>query len=58
MNLMIYLLGTLLVIVALAYGAHLLGINQTWIVIGADALLGLGIVTGVTSTRQKDPPET
>jgi hypothetical protein len=57
MNLMIYLMGTLIVVVALAYGAHLLGVGQTWILIGAAVLIGLGIVTGVTSTRQKDPPE-
>lgn len=58
MNLLIYLIGTILVIAALAYGAFLLGLSQTWIIIGAVALLGFGILSGVTRTRQKDPPET
>lgn len=57
MNLLIYLIGTILVIAALAYGAFLLGLSQTWIIIGAVALLGFGILSGVTATRQKDPPE-
>jgi NADH:ubiquinone oxidoreductase subunit 6 (subunit J) len=58
MNLLIYLIGTLLVIAALGYGAFLLGLSQTWIMIGAVALLGLGILSGVSATRQKDPPDT
>jgi hypothetical protein len=56
MNFALYLVGTLLVIIALAYGAHLLGVAPTWIAIGAVALLGIGILSGVTNTRQKDPP--
>jgi NADH:ubiquinone oxidoreductase subunit 6 (subunit J) len=57
MNFAIYLFGTLLVIAALAYGAHLMGVTSTWIAIGAVALLGIGILSGVTSTRQKEPSD-
>lgn len=57
MNFAIYLFGTLLVIAALAYGAHLMGVASTWIAIGAVALLGIGILSGVTNTRQKEPPD-
>lgn len=57
MNFAIYLIGTLLVIFALGYGAFLLGVNTTWIVIGAVALLGIGILSGVTRTRHRDPAD-
>lgn len=56
MNFMMYLLGTLIVVGALAYGANRLGVSSTWILIGAAVVLGFGIMTGVTRTRQKDPP--
>jgi hypothetical protein len=57
MNFMMYLLGTLIVVGALAYGASRLGVSSTWILIGAAIVLGFGIMTGVTKTRQKDPPQ-
>lgn len=56
MNFMMYLLGTLIVVGALAYGASRLGVSSTWILVGAAIVLGFGIMTGVTRTRQKDPP--
>ena len=56
MNFMMYLLGTLIVVGALAYGASRLGVSSTWILVGAAIILGFGIMTGVTRTRQKDPP--
>ena len=55
-NFVIYLIGTLLVVGAMAYGAFLLGTPPVWIAIGATVLVGLGILTGVTRTRQKDAP--
>jgi hypothetical protein len=54
-NFMVYMLGTILVVGALAYAASLVGIAQTWIVIGALVLVGLGLMAGITRTRQKDP---
>lgn len=32
------------------------GLAPQWIAMGAIALLGIGIVTAVSRTRQKDPP--
>jgi hypothetical protein len=55
MNFLIYLVGTLIVVGALAYGAALLGVPRTWITIGALVLVGFGLMTGITRTRQKDP---
>jgi hypothetical protein len=51
----IYAIGYLILIVGLAYLAHLMHIPQAYIVAGGIILLGIGIVTGVKNTRQKDP---
>lgn len=50
----LYLIGFLIFIGGLAYGAFLLGLATTWIAVGAITLVGLGILTGVGKTRQKD----
>ena len=54
----LYLIGFLIFIAGLAYGAWLLGLSATWIAVGAVTLLGLGIVTGVGKTRSKDETPT
>lgn len=54
-NMVIYLIGTLLVVAGLAYGAHRLGINHVWIIAGSLVILGLGVMGGIVKTRQKDP---
>ena len=51
----LYAIGYLILIVGVAYLAHLLHIPQNYIVAGVIILAGVGIVTGVQSTRQKDP---
>jgi hypothetical protein len=51
----IYSMGLVLVIGGLIYGAHLMHVPTHWIVVGAIILLGMGILTGVKATRQKDP---
>jgi uncharacterized membrane protein len=51
----IYAAGYALVIAGLIYGAHLLHVPTHWIVVGAIVLLGLGILSGVKATRQRDP---
>ena len=52
----LYLIGMLVVIGGLAYGASLAGLPTQWIAVGVVVLLGIGIVTGVSKTRRKDPP--
>lgn len=54
-NMMVFLLGTLLVVAGLAYGASRLGVSQVWIVVGALVIVGLGLMAGIVKTRQKDP---
>ena len=52
----LYAAGYAIVIVGLAYAAHLMHVPPHWIVVGAIVLVGMGIVTGVKNTRLKDPP--
>ena len=54
---LIYAIGLVVVLAGLIYGAHLMGVPQTWIIAGALVVLGLGIALGVGKTRQKDVPE-
>jgi len=54
-NFVIYLIGTLLVVSGLAYGASRAGISSTWIVVGALVITGIGLMGGIVKTRQKDP---
>jgi NADH:ubiquinone oxidoreductase subunit 6 (subunit J) len=51
----VYLVGTLLVVAGLAYGANRLGVSQVWIIAGALVIVGLGLMAGIVKTRQKDP---
>jgi hypothetical protein len=53
----LYSTGFAIVIAGLIYGAHLAHMPTRWIVVGAVVLLGLGILSGVKATRQKDPAE-
>jgi len=50
----IYLAGLVVAIAGLVYGASLMHIPTHWIVVGGLVLVGLGILTGVKVTRQKD----
>ena len=54
-NLVIYLIGTLLVVAGLAYGANRLGVSHVWIMVGALVIIGLGLMGVIVKTRQKDP---
>lgn len=51
----IYSIGVVLVLAGLIYGAYLIHIPTHWIVVGAVVILGIGVLTGVKNTRQKDP---
>ena len=57
MSFVLYLLGFLILIGGLIYGATLMHVPAHWIVVGAVVLLGFGILTGVKGTRQKDSAE-
>ncbi len=51
----LYLLGFVILIVGVGYGAFLMHMPSHWIVVTVLVLIGLGVLTGVSHTRQKDP---
>jgi hypothetical protein len=53
----LYIVGFIVLIVGLALGAYLMHIPAQWIGVGVVVLVGLGILTGVTTTRQRDPSQ-
>lgn len=55
MSFTIYIIGFLIFIGGLVYGAVLLHVQPQWIAVGAIVLTGLAVLTGVKATRQKDP---
>jgi hypothetical protein len=50
----LYSIGFAIVIGGLIYAAILMHVPAHWIVVGAVILLGVGILSGVKATRQKD----
>ncbi len=51
----LYAIGFALVIAGLVYGAFLMHMPGHWIAVGAIVLIGIGILKGVKTTRQRDP---
>jgi uncharacterized membrane protein len=50
----LYATGFAIMIGGLAYAAYLVHMPAHWIVVGAIILIGVGILSGVKATRQKD----
>jgi uncharacterized membrane protein len=50
----LYAIGFAIMIGGLMYGAHLMHMPTHWIAVGAIVLLGVGILSGVEATRQRD----
>jgi hypothetical protein len=53
----LYVGGFAILIVGLIYGAFLAHVPTHWIVVGAVILLGIGILSAVKATRQRDSPQ-
>jgi hypothetical protein len=51
-----YLIGFLILIVGLAFGAYLLNVPTAWIAVGVIILLGIGVLMATSRTRPRDPP--
>ena len=51
-----YLIGFIVLIIGLAIAAILVGISQTWVIVGAIILIGIAIISATTRTKTKDPP--
>jgi hypothetical protein len=55
MSFVLYLIGFVIFIAGLAWGASVAGVPSLYIGIGAVILLGIGIFSAVGRTRTKDP---
>src|SRR5262245_54911299 len=55
MGFAIYMLGMLLFIGAIVYGARQVGLSDTWVGIISVALLGIGVMGGIVKARRQDP---
>lgn len=55
MSFSLYLLGFVILIGGVAWGLIVAGIAPVYVAIACVILLGIGILTGVTRTRPKDP---
>lgn len=53
----IYLAGFIILLAGVIWGLSTAGVPPIWIGIVALILLGIGIITGVSNTRSKDPPQ-
>jgi len=51
----LYMVGFIVLIIGLAVGAYSMHVPPRWIGVGVITLVGIGILTGVTSTRRPDP---
>jgi hypothetical protein len=51
----LYAGGYAIVIVGLVYAAHLMHVPSHWIYAGAIVMIGIGLLSAVKHTRQKDP---
>ena len=55
-NFAIFIIGFIILVAGLAYGASMAGLSAQWIGVGVVVLVGLGVVMGVTKTRTKELP--
>ncbi len=55
-NTTLYLLGFIVLTAGVAMALHLAGVPTAWIGAGGVAMLGLGILTAVTKTRNRETP--
>jgi hypothetical protein len=53
---MLYVGGFIILLGGLVYAAFLLHVPQTWILVGALVLIGIGIMSAVSHTKRRDPP--
>ncbi|HET8550784.1 MAG TPA: hypothetical protein VFL57_22405 [Bryobacteraceae bacterium] len=51
----LYMIGFIVVILGIAYGAYLAHVPSQWIGVAVIVMVGIAILTGVTRTRHRDP---
>jgi hypothetical protein len=55
MSFTLYGIGYVILIVGLLYVAHLMHMPSHWMIAGGIVLTGIGLLSAVKATRQKDP---
>jgi len=53
----LYVIGFFVLLGGLGYGAYLLHVPHTWIIVGVLVMIGLGVMSAVSRTKQRDPPQ-
>jgi positive regulator of sigma E activity len=53
----LYIIGYIVLIIGLALAANMLGVPSVWIGIGLIIMIGIGILSAVSRTRQRDRTE-
>ena len=53
---MLYVAGFFVLLGGLVYGALLIHVPHTWIIVGVLVMLGIGIMSAVSHTKRRDPP--
>jgi hypothetical protein len=52
----LYVIGFIILLGGLIYGAYLIHVPQTWIIVGTLIVVGLGVMSAVSRTKRRDPP--
>jgi hypothetical protein len=55
MSFALFVLGYAILITGLGIGAHLMHMPPRWIGVGVIVMAGIGIISAVAHTRQRDP---
>jgi hypothetical protein len=53
----LYVVGFIVLLAGLGYGAFLLHVPHTWIIVGVLVLIGCGVMSAVSRTKQRDAPK-
>ena len=53
----LFVIGFIVLLTGLAYGAYLLHVPVVWIGVGSLVLIGLGVMSAVSHTKQRDEPK-
>jgi putative Mn2+ efflux pump MntP len=51
----IYIIGFIIMVIGVALGAFYLHVPAHWIAVTVLIMIGLGVASGVSNTRHKDP---
>ena len=51
-----YLIGFIILVIGLGFGAYLLNVPGTWIGVGVVVMIGIGVLMATTRTKERDAP--